>query len=144
MSGYLFGQPRTIHKTNRRVMKNYITQTHTFLNDSTMVFSVEPYSKLVDINIANNMLYVTFESPIDPMGSNKKFEIRLTNIFGYTPFDHSFYGTIKKFDVITNTSSSGSSVQFHTELIETLYMVYYKEIMTVEEIRDERIREVLI
>lgn len=123
-------------------MKNYVTQTSTFINDSAMVFYVKPYSKLVDVNIAKNMVYVTFESPIDPMDSNKKFEIRLTNIFGYTPFDHSFYGTVKKLDVITNTSSSGNSVQFHTELIETLYMVYYKEIKPTEEIRDERIEEV--
>jgi len=123
-------------------MKNYVTQTSSFLNDSTMAFTVKPYSKLVDVNIANNMLYATFESPIDPMDSNKKFEIRLTNIFGYTPFDHSFYCTVKKLDVITNTSSSGNSVQFHTELIETLYMVYYKEIKPAEEIRDERIEEV--
>jgi hypothetical protein len=123
-------------------MKNYVTQTSTLLNDSTMVFTVKPYSKLVDVNIANNMVYATFESPIDPMDSNKKFEIRLTNTFSVPPFDLSFYGTVKKSDVNIMVSSSGGSAQFSPELIETLYMVYYKEIKPAEEIRDERIEEV--
>ena len=124
-------------------MKTYVTQTYAFSQAHLMNFFVKPYSKLVDVNIAHNTLYATFESPIEPIDCNKQFEIRLTNTFSVPPFDLSFYGTVKKYDVNITVTSSGGSAQFSPELLETIYMVYYKEYKTAEEIRDERIVEVL-
>lgn len=133
-------------------MKTYVTQTYAFSQDHLMIFYVKPYSKLVDVNIAHNTLYATFESPIEPIewekngdlsDCNKQFEIQLVNTFSVPPFDLSFYGTVKKSDINITVTSSGASAQFSPELLETLYMVYYKEYKTTEEIRDERIVEVL-
>ena len=124
-------------------MKTYVTQTYAFTQDYLMTFYVKPYSKLVDVNIAHNTLYATFESPIEPIDCNKQFEIRLVNTFSVPPFDLSFYGSVKKSDVNITVTSSGGSAQFSPELLETIYMVYYKEYKTAEEIRDERIVEVL-
>jgi siroheme synthase (precorrin-2 oxidase/ferrochelatase) len=123
-------------------MKTYVTQTYAFTQDNLMIFYVKPYSKLVDVNIAHNIFYATFESPIEPIDCNKQFEIRLTNTFSVPPFDLSFHGTVKKSDVNITVTSSGGSAQFSPELLETIYMVYYKEIKPAEEIRDERIEEV--
>jgi hypothetical protein len=123
-------------------MKTYVTQTYAFSQAHLMTFFVKPYSKLVDVNIANNMVYATFESPIEPIDCNKQFEIQLVNTFSVPPFDLAFYGSVKKSDINITVSSSGGSAQFSPELIETLYMVYYKEIKPAEEIRDERIEEV--
>ena len=124
-------------------MKTYVTHTHHFTYECSMIFYVKPYSKLVNVNIANNMVYATFESPIEPIDTNKQFEIRLTNTFSLPPFDLSFYGSVKKSDINITVTSSGTSAQLSPELLETLYMVYYKEYKTAEEIRDERIVEVL-
>ena len=124
-------------------MKTYVTQTYAFTFSNLMIFYVKPYSKLVDVNIAHNTLYATFESPIEPIDCNKQFEIQLVNTFSVPPFDLSFYGTVKKSDINITVTSSGASAQFSPELLETIYMVYYKEYKTAEEIRDERIVEVL-
>ena len=125
-------------------MKTYVTHTHHFTYECLMIFYVKPYSKLVDVNIANNMFYATFESPIEPMDCNKKFEIKLVNTFTVPPFELSFYGSVKKSDINIIVTSSGASAQFSPELLETLYMVYYTESKQPEEIRDERIDEVLM
>lgn len=128
-------------------MKTYNTISMTlnhYIDGSIYTFWTKPYSRLVDVNIANNMLWATFEEPIEPMESNKNFilSLKLCNN-STTPYGQTFYGTVKKLSISTNNYVSGKSINIETDLIESLYMVYYTELKPQEEIRDERIEEVL-
>lgn len=128
-------------------MKTYNTismQLNHFIDGSIYTFWTKPYSRLVDVNIANNMLWATFEEPIDPMECNKNFTLSLNLCNNSTtPYGQTFYGMVKKLSVTTNNYVSGKSINIETDLIESLYMVYYTETKPQEEIRDERIEEVI-
>lgn len=110
---------------------------------STYPFWTKPYSRLVDVNIANNMLWVTFEEPSEPMEHNKQFTLMLAPIGSTLPYGQRFHSTVKKSQVIMHNSVSGNSVNIEADLLETLYQVFYTETKPQEEIRDERIEEAL-
>ena len=129
------------------IMNTYKTMSMTldhFIDGSIYTFWTKPYSRLVDVNIANNMLWATFEEPIEPMECNKNFTLSLKQCNNSTsPYGQTFYGTVKKLSIVTNNYVSGKSINIETDLIESLYQVYYTETRPQEEIRDERIEEVL-
>ena len=127
-------------------MKTYKTMStplNYYPDGSIYTFSTKPYSKLVDVNIANNMLYATFEEPFEPMDSNKQFTLMLVSFGSMPSYGQTFHGTVKKSNVAMRNNVSGNSINIEAELIETLYQVYYAETKPPEEIRDERIVEVL-
>ena len=127
-------------------MKTYNTMSMSFAyhNEmSTYPFWTKPYSRLVDVNIANSILYATFEEPSEPMEHNKQFTLMLVPIGSTLPYEQKFHSTVKNSHVIIHNRVSGNSINIEADLIETLYQVYYTETRPQEEIRDERIEEVL-
>lgn len=128
------------------IMNTYKTMSMSFAyhNEmSTYPFWTKPYSRLVDVNIANSMLYATFEEPSEPMEPTKQFTLMLVPIGTTLPYEQKFHSTVKKSHVIMHNRVSGNSINIEADLIETLYQVYYTETRPQEEIRDERIEEVL-
>lgn len=128
------------------IMNTYKTMSMSFAyhNEmSTYPFWTKPYSRLVDVNIANSMLYATFEEPSEPMEPNKQFTLMLVPIGSTLPYEQKFHSTVKNSHVIIHNRVSGNSINIEADLIETLYQVYYTETRPQEEIRDERIEEVL-
>lgn len=127
-------------------MKTYNTISMSlshYIDGSIYTFWTKPYSKLVDVNIANNMLWATFEEPTEPMDCNKNFTLTLVKTNTIPPYGQTLHSTVKMLSIITNNYVSGKSINFETDLIESLYMVYYTETKPQEEIRDEIISEII-
>lgn len=127
-------------------MKTYNTTSMSlshYIDGSIYTFWTKPYSKLVDVNIANNMLWATFEEPTEPMDFNKNFTLTLVKTNTIPPYGQTFHDTVKTLSIETNNTVYGKSINIETNLIETLYMVYYTETKPQEEIRDEIISEII-
>ena len=134
-------------------MKTIKIQSHSF-NEYTEFysFSVEPYSKLLDVYINNLSFYIVYEHPEDQEYSNKNktfsFYTRDTLSSSIIPFNYEYF---KMIEINSNTppsfytSSSGStvSISLNPAPESKIRLVLFNEIKPIEENRDEKLNSIL-
>lgn len=125
-------------------MKTYRTISLPF-NEYTTI-NAKPFAMIKDVCLTNSgyqkTIHVTLEEDAQYTEDTKIFSISLRAPGSLSPGE--FFGSVKTSDVMTTTSTSGGgNVNINTQLSEIVYMVFYTEVKPQEELRDERIDDVL-
>jgi hypothetical protein len=127
---------------------NYIS---TSLNSGQTHYTVNipKFSSIVDINIGKyGQIYLTYLTDYDSNNSSKEIYLILFNQSSissnlYIPDNYKFFKTIIDLNIDSNVISSGRTVTIDSILNQENYLVFIDENKQVDEIREEKINEII-
>ena len=107
-------------------------------------FDVPSYSKLLDINLINNLLEIIFEYDDIISNGTKCFSFYVKDNDLYPPYQHEYLKSIKVSELQRiDTISTGSGFNINlTPPVEKIFYVFFQDQKSLDETRDEKLNEV--